>query len=161
MGVQIRNILLEDVEAWRRMRQELWPDEEHAAEVAAFFDGDRRNPAEVLLAVEADGGAVGFAEVSIRPYAEGCLTGRIAYLEGWYVEEGHRGRGIGGALVRAVEAWGRAQGCAELGSDAAIDNRRSIAAHRALGFEEVGRVVCFRKALAGGAGSRQGRVLGL
>ena len=148
MAVQIRTIRPEDADAWRRMRQALWPDDDHAAEVAAFFDGERINPAEVLLAVEAGGGAVGFAEMSIRPYAEGCQAGRVAFLEGWFVEEEHRERGVGGALVRAVEAWGRAQGCTELGSDAAIENHRSVLAHRALGFDEVGRIVCFRKSIA-------------
>ena len=135
-----------DAPAWERMRQQLWPAPagEHAAEIAAFFTGDRRDPAEVLLAVEGEQ-AIGFAEVSIRSHAEGCEPGRIAYLEGWFVLPEWRGRGAGAALVRAVHDWGCAQGCRALASDTEISNVGSIAAHRALGFEEVGRVVCFRK----------------
>ena len=131
------------------MRETLWPSSpgEHAGEIAAFFSGDRRNPAEVFVALDDDARAVGFAEVSIRPYAEECYSGRVAYLEGWYVEEGRRRQGVGAALVAAVEDWGRAQGCTELASDAAIDNRASSAAHRSLGFTEVGTIVCFRKPL--------------
>jgi aminoglycoside 6'-N-acetyltransferase I len=85
--------------------------------------------------------------MSIRAYAEGCAPGRVAYLEGWFVDEAARRQGVGAALVEAVEAWGRAQGCTELASDAGIDNRASIAAHGSLGFTEVERIVCFRKAL--------------
>jgi aminoglycoside 6'-N-acetyltransferase I len=54
---------------------------------------------------------------------------------------------VGGALVRAAEAWSRARGCAEMASDTEVENARSAAAHRALGFEEVGRVLLFRKSL--------------
>jgi aminoglycoside 6'-N-acetyltransferase I len=122
------------------MRQALWPSDpgEHAGEIAAFFAGDRRNPAEVLLAFDDDGEAIGFAEISIRPYA---------FLEGWFVEEEHRRRDVGAALVAAVERWGRNQGCTELASDTGIDNLDSAAAHRAVGFTEVGQIRCFRKSL--------------
>jgi aminoglycoside 6'-N-acetyltransferase I len=138
-----------DATDWERMRQALWPSVpgEHAGEIAAFFTGDRRNPAEVLLAFDDAGRALGFAEASIRPYAEECYSGRVAFLEGWFVEEGHRRRGVGAALVAAVEQWGRDQGCTELGSDTAIDNLASAAAHRAVGFTEVGQIRCFRKPL--------------
>jgi aminoglycoside 6'-N-acetyltransferase I len=63
------------------------------------------------------------------------------------VEERARRTGAGAALVAAVEEWGRAQGCTELASDADIHNDGSAAAHLALGFAEVERIVCFRKAL--------------
>jgi aminoglycoside 6'-N-acetyltransferase I len=46
-----------------------------------------------------------------------------------------------------VEAWARALGFTELGSDALIDNLASHAFHAALGFEERERVVAFRKRL--------------
>lgn len=130
------------------MRQELWPSApgEHARDIASFFAGPREDPEEVLIALDGTR-AVGFAEMSIRPYAEGCQFGRVAYLEGWFVDEVARRQGIGAALVDAVAAWGRAQGCTELASDSEIDNLDSIAAHRSLGFEEVERIVCFRKGL--------------
>ncbi|MGH9314761.1 MAG: aminoglycoside 6'-N-acetyltransferase [Vicinamibacterales bacterium] len=149
VSVQVRPVKPRDAADWERMRQILWPSDpgEHAREIASFFRGDRRNPAEVLLAVDQSGRVLGFAEVSIRPYSEGCYSGRVAYLEGWFVDVACRRQGVGAALVRAVEDWGRAQGCTELGSDAEIDNLDSAAAHRSLGFTEVERIVCFRKAL--------------
>jgi len=50
-------------------------------------------------------------------------------------------------LIAAAEEWGRSQGCREFASDAELDNDPSHAAHRALGFVEVGAVRCFRKDL--------------
>lgn len=139
-----------DTAEWLRLRQRLWPAPpgEHEREIAAFFGGDRRDPAEVILAIGGDGRAVGFAEVSIRSHAEGCVTDRVAYLEGWFVEEKQRGRGVGRMLVTAVEDWARAQGCAELASDTELHNDLSAAAHAALGFSEVERIICFKKELS-------------
>ena len=78
--MNVRTITREDAGEWERLRQSLWPSKpgEHAGEIAAFFDGDRGNPAEVFLAVSDDGRAVGFAEASIRNYAEGCVSERVA-----------------------------------------------------------------------------------
>ena len=67
------------------------------------------------------------------------------FLEGWYVEPAFRRRGVGRALVAAGEAWLAGLGIAEIGSDAAIVNAASIAAHAALGFCETDRVVQFVK----------------
>lgn len=147
--IRIRPVRRDDAMAWERMRDAFWPSApgEHAREIATYFRGELREPMEVLLALDPSDQIIGFAELSIRPYAEGCHSGRVAYLEGWYVEPTQRGRGVGAALVQAAEAWGRAQGCSEMGSDTAIDNVRSAAAHISLGFNEVERIVCFRKDL--------------
>lgn len=140
----------EDSEAWTRMRRALWPDAEdkwHSHEAAAYFAGTLKNPLAVLLAVDASGNTLGFVELNIRPYAEDCLTDRVAYLEGWYVEPGSRRKGVGAALISASEDWGRAQGCTEFASDAELDNETSAAAHKALGFAETVLIRCFRKDL--------------
>ncbi len=145
----VRPVAPGDRAAWLRMRCALWPEgseQEHAAEIDAFFAGRAHLPLAVLLAFEgAD--AVGFAELSIRSVVDACETDHVAYLEGWYVEPTARRRGLGRALVRAAEEWGRGQGCTEFGSDTEIDNTGSAAAHRALGFEETDQVRCFRKRL--------------
>lgn len=148
-SMQVRAIRRSDATDWERMRQALWPSSpgEHAGEIEAFFAGDRRNPAEVFLAFDDRRSAVGFAEVSIRPYAEECYSGRVAILEGWFVEESRRRHGIRAALLSAVEEWARTQGCTEMASDTGLDNAVGAAAHRSLGFSEVGRVLCFRKDL--------------
>jgi aminoglycoside 6'-N-acetyltransferase I len=101
----------------------------------------------VLVAEGRDGRLLGFTELSIRPYAEGCRTHRVAYLEGWYVCPEARRQGVGKALVAASEEWGRSQGCTEFASDTQPDNEISSSAHRALGFTDLGLVRCFIKRL--------------
>lgn len=148
--MDVRPVTRRDAGAWLAMRNDLWPDHEsrwHAAEIEQFLAGGLKMPLAVLIAEDESSRVVGFAELSIRPYAEGCETDRVAYLEGWYVVPDLRGQGVGRALVQAAEAWARAQGCTEFGSDALLVNEASAAAHRALGFEEVERIRCFRKVL--------------
>jgi aminoglycoside 6'-N-acetyltransferase I len=131
------------------MRQALWPSEpgRHAQQIERYFAGDLREPLEVLLAFDDSGEAVGFIELSIRAYAEGCVTDRVAFVEGWYVDATERGKGVGATLIRAAEDWARSQGCTELGSDAEVDNTVSAEAHRAVGFTETGIIRCFKKSV--------------
>lgn len=145
----IRRVNADDAAAWLRMREALWPDEtgSHAREIQEFLAGRLNMPLEVLFAVDEAGTPLGFVELSIRAYAEDCVTDRVAYLEGWYVVPGARRQRIGAALVKAAEDWGRAQGCTEFGSDALLDNDVSAAAHRALGFDETVQIRCFKKNL--------------
>ena len=149
--VGVRLLRPEDKDAWVRLRTALWPDvsaAEHDVEAERFLSGAAREPQAVLVAESPGHGLVGFAEISIRAYAEGCSTDRVGYLEGWFVAPAARRRGTGRALVRAAEEWSRSQGCAEFASDAEADNDESARAHRALGFEDVGLVRCFRKDLS-------------
>jgi aminoglycoside 6'-N-acetyltransferase I len=151
MGIspmRIRPLTDLDAGPWLQMRCDLWPEgseAEHRQEVEQYLAGRAREPTAVLLAEDASGRVVGFAELSIRACAEGCRTQGVAYLEGWYVEPSSRRCGFGRALVAAAERWGREQGCREFASDAYPDDEVSAAAHRAAGFTDVGLVRCFRK----------------
>jgi aminoglycoside 6'-N-acetyltransferase I len=128
-----------------RMRAALWPDED-PGELAADLETLLADPTQVAFVAERDDGRLcGFAEASMRRYANSNDESPCAFLEGWWVDEDVRRTGIGRALVAAVEDWARARGFHELGSDALLDNTDSHAAHRALGFEERERVVYFRK----------------
>jgi len=131
------------------MRTALWPDD-HEAEVDAFLAGAGPHLA-VFVAERSDpetGRLYGFAEVGLRGYAEGCLSTPVGYLEGIWVDADARGRGIGRALVMYCERWAIEHGCVEFASDAVIDNAASHAFHRAIGFEEAVRLVCYRRPLA-------------
>jgi len=147
--MEVRAATLSDALEWERMRQKLWPSVpgEHATDIASFFGGTRICPLEVLIARDAAGVALGFAEVSLRSIADGCASSPVAYLEGWFVEEAARRAGVGSALVIAVEEWARKHGCTELASDTEIGNTVGHAAHQAVGFEETGLVTCFRKSI--------------
>ena len=145
---RIRPVTQADAESWLEMRCALWPDDPdgHRNAIARFWVGDRREPAEVLIAVD-DSAAIGMAELSIRNIVDGCSTGNVGYLEGWYVVPARRRHGVGRALLATAFEWARRQGCTEFGSDASVDDSISLTAHRALGFEETSRACTFRKSL--------------
>jgi aminoglycoside 6'-N-acetyltransferase I len=148
--MMIRSVKPTDKNEWLRMRHALWPDAnlaQHGQDIDRYFAGDRREPAEVLLAFSSHATPAGFAELSIRNIVDGCSTDRVAYLEGWYVVPEFRRNGIGRALIQAAEQWAIGQGCTEFGSDSEISNDVSYAAHLRSGFEETGRVRTFRKTL--------------
>jgi aminoglycoside 6'-N-acetyltransferase I len=112
-----------------------------------FFEGRATLLHQVLVAESPDGTLLGFADLSLRPYAEGCTTSPVGFLEGWYVIPSARKRGVGRALVAAAEQWARSKGCREFASDTQLENTLSAAAHRAIGFEDAGALRCFRKQL--------------
>ena len=145
----IREILERDRGDWARLREALWPGSpsDHAAETKKYFE--QPHSATIFVA-ETEGRLVGFLELDYRPYAPACRASPVPFIEGWYVEPGLRGQGIGRALVEAAEAHAYAAGHHEIASDTELENTNSIAAHRALGYEEAERVVCFRKSLVNG-----------
>jgi len=132
-----------DRREYQRMREALWPDCSDADNDSWFA----RDDAATFLALRDDGTMCGFVEVGSRPYAEGCDSSPVGYMEGWWVEEGMRRRGVGRALFAAAENWARSKGYTEIASDALIDNAVSHEAHRRCGYEEVERLVTFRKSL--------------
>ena len=148
--IGVRPVERRDAGAWLHLRHALWPDGsegEHGQEIEEFLSGRAREPLAVLVAEDETGRQVGIAELSIRPCAEGCRTNRVAYLEGWFVMPEARRQGVGRALVEAAEKWARANGCKEFASDTQPENTLGIAAHRAIGFTDVGRIQCYRKEL--------------
>ncbi len=135
-----------------RMRMRLWPDsepEEVDDLLAALEDG--ATDYTVLVAERRAGKLRGFAEVGLRSSAEGCLSSPVGYLEGIWVDPDARRSAVGRALVRAGEAWAVARGCTEFASDCQLDNEATRAFHQAVGFAEVGRIVCYRRSLSAGA----------
>lgn len=103
---------------------------------------------EVVFVWEGDDGPLGgFISVSLRPWAEGCESTPVPYIEGWWVEPNVRRTGVGRALVAAVEAWCLAKGYTELGSDVEVSNEASLRAHRTLGFESTLQLQFFRRRL--------------
>lgn len=148
--ITCRPVVTDDRPVWAHLRQALWPDAEpgeHGEAIARYFSGTLKEPIMVIVAEDGDARSVGLVELSLRAYAEGCVSDNVGYVEGWYVEPDVRGRGVGRALIRAAEEWARNEGCTELASDAQLDDTASAAAHKAVGFADVGQIRCFRKAL--------------
>ncbi len=135
----------EDVEGWLDMREQLWPyysREELAVEIGRWDEGKTG-----VFVARDDGSLIGFAEVSMHERAPGCTTSPAGYLEGWWVEEEHRSRGVGRALLEACEEWARRRGASEFASDAHADNEVSRRVHAATGFTERRPVARFHKAI--------------
>jgi aminoglycoside 6'-N-acetyltransferase I len=136
-----------DRDDWFVLREVMWP-QPRDVQLQEIDDILSRPDYAGFLARDALGRAVGFAEATLRhDYVSGCETSPVGFLEGIYVAPGARRQGVARALVDAVSAWTRAQGCHELASDAAIDNLGSYQMHAALGFSETERVVFFKRTL--------------
>ncbi|HEY3927893.1 MAG TPA: GNAT family N-acetyltransferase [Candidatus Koribacter sp.] len=151
--IRIRLAQPSDCDQLARMRHALWPDttvEEHARELIPVLAGKGSLPTPaVTLVAEAPGQVlVGFLEADLRSHADGCDTSHaVGFIEGWYVAESNRNRGLGKKLLAAAEDWARTQGCVEMASDTWIDSDLSQRVHEALGYEVVDRCVHYRKTL--------------
>jgi aminoglycoside 6'-N-acetyltransferase I len=151
--VVIRSAVPEDVEGLADLCFALWPEsprDEHRQELVEILAG--RNPSTLPLvhfvAEATDRRLVGFLQAGLRSHADCCDVSRpVGYIEGWYVDQAWRNRGVGRLLVAAAEDWARRQGCREMASDSLIENALSEQAHTGLGYEVVGRSVLYRKAL--------------
>ena len=134
------------VKEWLGMRLALWPEcpcAESETEIEQTLSSERTA---AFIALDADR-AVGFAEVSVREYVDGCTTQPVGYLEGIYILPEYRRKGLARALVKNAESWSRGKGCAEFGSDAKLDDSTSIAFHNSVGFRETELQVVFLKTI--------------
>jgi aminoglycoside 6'-N-acetyltransferase I len=151
--IRIKLARLSDRDQLVRLRVALWPKpsaEEHARELTQILEGKApvRMPLIILVAEASDRTLAGFLEIDLRSHADGCNPSRpVGYIEGWYVAENYRHRGIGRRLLAVAEDWARSQACVEIASDTWIDNEVSQRVHEALGYEVVDRCVHFRKTL--------------
>jgi aminoglycoside 6'-N-acetyltransferase I len=149
----VRQAEIGDQEQLAKMRALLWPEgsvEEHGRELQSLLSTQRSGamPAAIFVSCDGSGTLNGFLEAGLRSHADGCDPAQpVGFVEGWFVAEGWRHRGVGRALVRAAEEWARGYGCLEMASDTWIDDIASQRAHEALDFEVVDRCVHFRKKL--------------
>jgi len=146
--MMIRQIRVEETDSWLALRMSLWPDTEkpqHRKEMAMMLSDAQRFA--VFVRPDPGEALVGFVEVSLRSWAEGCESSPVGYLEGWFVAPHARRQGIGGRLVSAAEDWARSRGCTEMASDTELTNRVSEAAHLRLGYRIAAKVMAFRKRL--------------
>jgi aminoglycoside 6'-N-acetyltransferase I len=134
-----------DYPEWLRMRLALWSDHsaaEHRTEMAEI-SADPHQP--VFVAERPGSGLGGFLEAAVHIDTYCTDTKPVGYIEGWYVDPDLRRQGIGGELMAMAEAWAAGQGYQEIASDCEIDNWVSLQAHLAHVYEEVERLIHFRK----------------
>ena len=140
----IRKAEFSDLPVLTDLALKLWPghdrDEMHE-ELASIME---KPDAAFFLAENASG----FAQCQLRyDYVEGTESSPVGYLEGIYVEESCRRKGLARELLAACENWARKQGCREFASDCELTNTQSLRFHLGLGFEEANRIICFTKKL--------------
>jgi GNAT superfamily N-acetyltransferase len=105
--------------------------------------GERRD---VFVATDGDGErVVGWAALLIdEPFVEGFG----AFLEGLIVDEEARSRGIGAALLEAVEARARERGCAEIRVQSNVLRERAHSFYERNGYVKVKAQYRLRKPLS-------------
>lgn len=146
MELKIREMGSSDKETWLTMYRQLWPghsDEALLAEINRILKSSKRAGYIAQIGDE----AVGFAEYALRDYANGCHSQPVPFLEGIWVSEQHRIKGVARYLFAHLENIARHAGFKEFGSDVGLDNYSSQVMHERLGFEPTERVIFYRKAL--------------
>ena len=130
-----------------QLAAQLWPHHPASEMEAEMVELLKLEDAAAFLAYDGET-AVGFAQCSLRhDYVEGTGSSPVGYLEGIYVAENCRGRGIAKSLLTACEDWAKGQGCTEFASDCELDNTASLRFHLNVGFQEANRIICFTKKL--------------
>lgn len=146
MNITIRRVTETDKAEWFRMRKGIWP--EVPDHYMSFDMDDLLADEDYLILFACDGDKnIGLTEARLRDHAEGCSSSPVGYIEGWYVQDDYRGRGVVGILNQAAEDWARSKGCTEMASDTWLDNEASIRAHQKLGYFEVERLIHYVKRL--------------
>ena len=143
----IRQALLSDQEIVTKLALLLWPDNDEIKLAREFAETLCSKQSAVFL-YETGAEPVAFCVCGLRhDYVEGTGSSPVGYVEGIYVLEAFRRKGIAAALLERCEKWARENGCAEFASDCELTNGKSIAFHKAVGFSEANCIVCFTKKL--------------
>lgn len=132
---------------WKRLRQAVSPDvndDFHDREIELIASAA---DATAFLGLSENGEPIALLELTLRNYVDGCLGAPVGYIEGIYIDPGHRGAGYGRRLVHFAADWFRGQGCREMAADAELDNTGAQGFIRSLGFEETYRIVEFKRSL--------------
>jgi ribosomal protein S18 acetylase RimI-like enzyme len=126
------------------------------AEFAKHAQGQRT----ILIAFDSHGNQVGTIQLVRDHHDPDLVDARSAYLQALDVHDGHRGCGVGTALIGALESHAKASGCSRVTLMVEPDNAPALALYTKLGFRAFkeavdvwdGRtypVVCLEKDLDG------------
>ena len=139
----IRKAAKKDIPVLAGLMGLLWPQHTAAEMEMELEETMAQEETAFFLAEES-----GFAQCSLRhDYVEGTESSPVGYLEGIYVAETARNRGVARQLVAACENWAKEKGCREFASDCELTNTQSLRFHLSVGFAEANRIICFTKKL--------------
>ncbi|WP_435195015.1 GNAT family N-acetyltransferase [Natronomonas sp. EA1] len=124
-------------EAWRTAYTDIIGEEQVAALLDRWYGiddlRDRLADAPAFVVAEVDGEVVGFADGVEREEEEWAL-GRL------YVHPDHWNRGVGSALIEAVETRAREAGAEAMELGVFAENDRATGFYERHGYEEVGEI---------------------
>ena len=102
-------------------------------EQKAWFDG--HGPNNPIVVAEEDGLVVGWTALS--SWSDRCAYSDTAEIS-LYVDEKHRGKGIGRKLIEAIIEEGKKAGLHAVIARIAEGNEVSVDLHKSVGFEHIG-----------------------
>lgn len=133
----IEPVTHQTVHEWAKLASSVW-----SASKEQLIDGfyQEQYPYEFLYWL--DDSAVGFISLSVRrDDVEGAVSRPVAFLEGIYVNDLHREKGLASELVAFAKNWASQKGLTQLASNTHLSNHISQQVHEKLGFQEVSRTV--------------------
>lgn len=141
----IKSATINDISVLVEMAVMLWGSHDKL-ELSKEFEETIKSKNNIFFIKYINNNPVGFAHCSLRhDYVEGTSSSPVGYLEGIYIKDDYRGSGYAKELLDACIDFSKQNGCYEFASDCELDNTTSLLFHKALGFEEVNRVICFKK----------------
>lgn len=147
MQISIKAAALEDIQKVADLAIFMWKSHTMEELKQEFYDYISKEKGVVFLAIE-DEYAVGFAQCGLRyDYVEGTESSPVAYLEGIFVKEEYRKRGLAREMLEVCQKWAKEQKCSEFASDCELDNEDSLKFHKKMEFIEANRIICFTKSL--------------
>ncbi len=144
--MEIRKAREQDIDAILELNRQI--GEIHFAQVPQVFCPPSPEERAFLLAAivaegrlfcvaEQDGAVAGFltARIDINETIPFLSKEPICRIGTLVVDEGHRSRGIGKALIAHCDEWGKAQGASQLRLEVMAFNERAKALYERLGFK--------------------------
>ena len=135
-----------DFIALLKMSLKLWTDIDKIKLKELLDQSSKSEKHKIIIAKDSENISVGFSIFSIRTdYVEGADKSPTGYLEGIFVEQDYRKKGIAMEFIRLGEKWCKEKGCSQIGSDTWLTDKDSREFHKKAGFWEEEEVVHFLK----------------
>lgn len=150
-AIMIKKITACDYQALATLRHKSWPQDSisaHHKDITALFDKDRSLYAgrAGFIAYD-DSYAVGFIELSLRPYVNGCLDSPVGFIEGLYCAPDYDKEALSLSFISKATTWAKDNGARELATDTYLENTIAQKDHQRWGFQATEKIVYFRKKL--------------